>query len=251
MNLTGKVAVVTGGGGGLGEAEVLALAKAGADVAVVEPSAEKARPVAERVAAATGRKVLPFACDVSKPAQTEALAAAVAERLGGWHIVVNNAAVYYDRMVSMTMTEEQWDRVFDVNVKGYWNVARAAYPHMKRAGGGKVVNIASITVHGILPEMLAYVSSKGAIVAFTRALAREWGPDNICVNTIAPGAFATDAEKVHPDQVGYNKFIIDRQSLKRRGQPSDLANAVVFLSAAESDFITGAMLTVDGGWAMY
>jgi NAD(P)-dependent dehydrogenase (short-subunit alcohol dehydrogenase family) len=247
--LKGKVAIVTGGGGGLGESEVAVLAEAGADVAVVELDTAKARPTVEAVARSTGRRVLPFAGDISKKTDADRIAGEIADAFGGIDILVNNAAVYPKRPWT-EIPEAEWDRVFAVNIKGYFLCARAVFPHMQKRGGGKIVNIASITVHGLLPELLAYVSSKGAIVGFTRALAREIGPHNITVNTIAPGAFQTDAEKIHPDPEGYSRWVIERQSLKRRGKPRDLAAAVLFFASPLSDFVTGQMLTVDGGWVM-
>jgi NAD(P)-dependent dehydrogenase (short-subunit alcohol dehydrogenase family) len=247
--LKGKVAIVTGAAGGLGQAEVAVLAEAGADVAVVELELDRAAETADAVAGATGRRVLAFAADVSSKADVDRLAAAVADKLGGIDILVNNAAIY-PRRPWTEIDEAEWDRVFAVNIKGCYLCARACFPFMQRRGGGKIVNLASITVHGLLPELLAYISSKGAVVGFTRALAREVGPHNINVNTIAPGAFQTDAEKIHPDPEGYSRWVLERQSLKRRGQPRDLAAAVLFLASPLSDFITGQMLTVDGGWVM-
>ena len=136
------------------------------------------------------------------------------------------------------------------NLKGYFLCARAAVPHMQPRGWGRIINIASITVFGGWGMLLPYVTSKGGIVAFTRALAREIGPDGITVNTISPGAFPTDAEKIHPDQEGYTKYVLDNQSIKRRGTPDDIGNLVTFLASDRASFITGQMIQIDGGWVM-
>jgi NAD(P)-dependent dehydrogenase (short-subunit alcohol dehydrogenase family) len=123
---------------------------------------------------------------------------------------------------------------------------------MRARGGGKIVNISSVTfILGKWDRLLDYVSTKVAVVGFTRALARELGPENINVNCIAPGAFPTDAEKIHPDPEGYNRFVLENQSLKRRGTSNDIANAVLFLTSPMSDFITGQTLVVDGGWTTH
>jgi NAD(P)-dependent dehydrogenase (short-subunit alcohol dehydrogenase family) len=122
---------------------------------------------------------------------------------------------------------------------------------MRERGRGRIVNVASITFFGLLPLLLDYVTSKGAVVGFTRALAREIGPDGVTVNAIAPGAFPTDAEKIHPDPEGYNQWVLDQQSLKRRGTPDDIGNLVCFLASDAASFITGQMVVIDGGWVSH
>ena len=131
----------------------------------------------------------------------------VLAELGGIDILVNNAAVYH-RKPWTEITEADWDQVLDTNLKGYYLCARAAYPALKASGHGRVINVASITFFGGIPNLLDYVASKGGIVGFTRALAREVGPDGITVNTLSPGAFPTDAEKIHPDLENYNREIL-------------------------------------------
>jgi NAD(P)-dependent dehydrogenase (short-subunit alcohol dehydrogenase family) len=169
---------------------------------------------------------------------------------GGVDILVNNAAIYPARAWT-ELSEAEWDRVFAVNIKGYYLCARAVYPSMKTRGGGAIINISSITFFlGKWDRLLDYVSTKGAVVGFTKALARELGPEGIRVNCIAPGAFPTDAEKIHPDPEGYNRFVLENQAIKRRGTPTDMAKAVLFFASDLSDFVTGQSLLVDGGWAM-
>jgi 3-oxoacyl-[acyl-carrier protein] reductase len=174
----------------------------------------------------------------------------VVSELGGIDILVNNAAVYH-RKPWTEITEADWDQVLDTNLKGYYLCARAAYPFLKDSGRGRVINVASITFFGGVPFLLDYVASKGGIVGFTRALAREVGPDAITVNTLSPGAFPTDAEKIHPDQEGYNRAILEAQSIKRRGTPQDVGNLVTFLASDAASFITGQLIQIDGGWMMH
>jgi 3-oxoacyl-[acyl-carrier protein] reductase len=249
FRLDGRVAVVTGGGGGLGEGICLSLAAAGAAVAVADVELEKARARAEQVRSAGGTAV-PVPVDVSDRASVEAMAATVLGELGGIDVLVNNAAVY-PRRPWTEIPEEEWDTVLDTNLKGYFLCARACYPSMAAGGRGRIVNLSSITFFGNLPLLLSYVSSKGGVVGFTRALARELGPEGITVNAISPGAFPTDAEKIHPDPEGYDQWILDQQSLKRRGTPQDIGSLVVFLASDAASFITGQLVQIDGGWLMH
>jgi 3-oxoacyl-[acyl-carrier protein] reductase len=249
FRLDGRVAVVTGAGGGLGEAECLALAGAGAAVACVERDEQKLTAVVEKVTTGGGRAI-GVATDVADRSSVEAMAERVAGELGGIDVLVNNAAIYPLRPWT-EITEEEWDSVLAVNLKGYFLCARACRDSMVARGQGRIVNFSSITFMIGFKNMLDYVSSKGGVVAFTRALAKEVGPDGITVNAIAPGAFPTDAEKIHPNPEQYNQWILEQQSLKRRGTPEDIGNAVVFLASDAASFITGQTLVVDGGWAMH
>jgi 3-oxoacyl-[acyl-carrier protein] reductase len=247
-DLGGRVALVTGAGGGLGAGICSALASAGAAVAAVDVDLEKA----ERVAAGlsrTGADCVALETDVSDRSSVQETVERVADELGGVDILINNAAVY-PRRAWTEITEEEWDRVMAVNLKGYFLCARAVYPYMKDKGRGSIVNVASITFFIGWALLMDYVASKGGIVGFTRTLAREIGPDNINVNAIAPGAFPTDAEKIHPDQEGYNRWVLEQQSIKRRGKPEDIGNLVAFLASDASSFITGQTIEIDGGWMM-
>jgi 3-oxoacyl-[acyl-carrier protein] reductase len=247
-DLGGRVALVTGAGGGLGTGICSALTSAGASVAAVDVDLEKAERVAGSLSS-TGARCVALETDVSDRSSVQEAVERVAEELGGVDILINNAAVY-PRRAWTEITEGEWDRVMAVNLKGYFLCARAVYPYMKSKGRGSIVNVASITFFIGWPLLMDYVASKGGIVGFTRTLAREIGPDNINVNAIAPGAFPTDAERIHPDQEGYNRWVLDQQSIKRRGTPEDIGNLVSFLASDASSFITGQTIEIDGGWMM-
>jgi 3-oxoacyl-[acyl-carrier protein] reductase len=249
FRLDGRVAFVTGAGGGLGEGICTSLAAAGAGVACVDVEPDRAERIARRVADEGGRS-LPLHLDVTDARALESAVQKTTAELGGIDILVNNAAIY-PRRAWTEITEEEWDRVLAVNLKAYFLCARACHPSMKERGRGHIVNISSVTFLIGFELLLDYVSSKGGIVGFTRALAHEVGPEGITVNAIAPGAFPTDAEKIHPDPEGYNQWALDQQCIKRRGAPEDIGNLVVFLSSDASSFITGQTVVVDGGWAMH
>jgi 3-oxoacyl-[acyl-carrier protein] reductase len=249
FSLDGRVALVTGAGGGLGEGMCASLAAAGAAVACVDRNPETAEARAAGVRAAGGTAVA-IAADVSDAASVTAMVERATRELGRLDVLVNNAAVY-PRRAWTEITEEEWDNVLAVNLKGYFLCARAAFDHLKAGGHGRIVNVSSITAFIGMTHLLDYVSSKGAVMSFTRALAREIGPDGVTVNAISPGAFPTDAEKIHPDPEQYNQWILDQQSLKRRGAPDDIGNLVVFLASDASSFLTGQVVEIDGGWFMH
>jgi 3-oxoacyl-[acyl-carrier protein] reductase len=248
-SLEGRVAIVTGGGGGLAEGICTTLAASGAAVAAVDQSREKAERVAQ-LSSSNGGRCIALEADVSDRTSVEAMVERVTSELGGVDVLVNNAAIYPLRPWT-EIEEDEWDRVMAVNLKGYFLCARAAYPSMRERGHGRIINVASITFFIGWSGFLDYVSSKGAIIGFTRTLAREVGPDGITVNAISPGAFPTDAERVHPDQEALNRRILEQQSLKRRGTPEDVGNLVAFLASDAASFITGQTIMIDGGWAMH
>jgi len=249
FDLGGKTAIVTGGGTGLGRASVHALAGAGARVALAGPAESPIEAVAGEVRAAGGQ-ALAVSVDVRDRASVQAMVARAADVFGSVDILVNNAAIYPSRPWH-EVSEEEWDDVLAVNLKGCFLCARAVYPHMKARGWGRIVNIASVTFFTGNPLLIHYVSSKGGVIGFTRALAREVGPDNITVNCVSPGAFPTAAEEIHPDPEGYTRYVLDQQCLQRRGRPADIGDAVLFLASDAASFITGQTLGVDGGWAMH
>lgn len=240
---------MTGAGGGLGQGICTCLAAAGAAVACADIDVKRADRIAARLVD-QGWRSLALQMDISGHASVEDAVERAVTELGGVDILVNNAAIY-PRRPWTEIAEEEWDRVLAVNLKGYFLCARACYPSMKKRGFGRIINISSVTFFEGFPMLLDYVSSKGGIVGFTRALAREVGPDGITVNAIAPGAFPTDAEKIHPDPEEYNRWVLSQQSIKRRGTPEDIGYLVVFLASDASSFITGQTVVIDGGWTMH
>jgi NAD(P)-dependent dehydrogenase (short-subunit alcohol dehydrogenase family) len=243
-----SVAVVTGAGGSLGRAIACRLAADGHAVAVSDIDAVAVDATRAAVAAQGGR-ARAWTVDLRDTAAIAGLFEAVASDLGPAGILVNNAAIYpATPFLDVPVTE--YDDVQAVNQRGYWLCAQAAARQMTSAGGGVIVNIASITMHGVLPGLAAYVATKGAAASMARALARELGPAGIRVNAIAPGAFPTAAEEIHADPVAYNQYVLDQQSLKRRGTPAELAAVVSFLAGPDSAFVTGQTIGVDGGWVM-
>lgn len=247
--LAGKVALVTGASGALGAGTARGLAQAGAAVVLADIAPAAAESVAAEIRDQGGRAVA-VGCDVAQNEAVQRMVRQAETDFGGIDILVNNAAIYPSRPWT-EISETEWDRVFAVNIKGYYLCARAVYPTMQARGGGKIINLSSITFFlGKWSNLLDYVSTKGAVVGFTKGLARELGAENIQVNCIAPGAFPTAAEAIHPHPAEYNRFVLENQAIQRRGRPEDIANAVIFFASSLSDFITGQSLLVDGGWAM-
>ncbi|MEM8922663.1 MAG: SDR family NAD(P)-dependent oxidoreductase [Actinomycetota bacterium] len=244
-----SAAVVTGAGGGLGRAIARRLAGDGRAVAVVDIDAAEAEATCARIGDDGGSGTA-FVVDLRDVEAIGAMMDDVEARLGPIHTLVNNAAIFPAGPM-LDVDPDGFDDCLAVNQRAYFFAAQAAARLMQRGGrGGAIVNIGSITQHGGWPDMVPYASTKGAIAAFTRALATELGPAEIRVNCVAPGAFPTRAEEMHADPEAYARRIIDAQALKRRGRLADVAAAVSFLAGPEASFITGQTLNVDGGWIM-
>ena len=255
MRLKDKVAIITGAGQGLGREFAHEFVRQGAKVVIAEIVEENAKKVAGEINAAGG-EALAVKTDVTKMADTEEMVRKAVEKFGRVDILVNNAAIYYGVQMKphTAITEEEWDKMMAVNVKGMWLCCRAVYPQMKAQGKGKIVNISSAVFDLGIPFVLHYVTSKGAVVGLTRALSKEVGPDGIYVNCINPGYTNTEASQKFGESFppGFLNVVDEvMQSIKRREQPSDLTGAVVYLASDESDFVTGQSLVIDGGMAMH
>ncbi len=253
MKLKDKVAVITGGGRGIGRAYALGFAKEGAKVVIAEIVLENAQAVAAEIEDEGGAAIA-VKTDVSKEKDTREMARLAIEKFGGIDILVNNAAIYYGIGMKPfhVISEEEWDRMMAVNVKGGWMCTKAVVPQMQSQGSGKIINVASGTFFAGLPMMLHYVTSKGAAIAMTRALARELGAFGINVNCISPGFTMSEASKDMPGiPPGFTEQLVSMQCIKRPEQPNDLVGTAVFLASDKSDWITGQTLEVDGGFILW
>ena len=247
--MQGRVILYTGAAGGLGLKTTLALMARGATVIAVDNDPAK---VADLTAAAAGEGAGRLIVSTVDLSDLEAFRADLKRQLtatGRIDVVINNAAIYPSKAFE-DYTVEEHQAVQRVNVDAGIVAVQEALPGMKARGFGRIINISSITLSGGWANLSPYVASKGALMGLTRAWAREFGPHGITVNAIAPGAFPTDAEKIHPDPEGYNRHVLEQQSVKRRGHVGDIAHAIAFFAADEAGFITGQTLHVNGGWVM-
>jgi NAD(P)-dependent dehydrogenase (short-subunit alcohol dehydrogenase family) len=244
--LQGKVAIVTGGAAGLGLAYARRFVAEGARVVIADVIAG---------AAALARLDAPDAthavrADVSVFDDCARMVDEARRRFGRVDVLVNNAAVFATLKPGHfeSIAEAEWDRVMAVNVKGIWNGARAVAPVMRGQGGGRIVNVASAIAHKGTAGLLHYVTSKGAVIAMTRALARELGPDGITVNAVAPGLIMSETVLANPDISAFQReAVLASRALRREASAEDVEGTVVFLASADSAFMTGQTLIVDGG----
>jgi 2-deoxy-D-gluconate 3-dehydrogenase len=249
FDLTGKVAIITGGNGGIGLGIARGLAHAGATLAIVARNTAKSQEAARALAAETGATPLVLTTDVAQPEQVTAAVAAVRERLGRINILFNNAGISI-RKPPQALTPAEWHTVMDVNLTGALLMAQAVYRSMKEAGGGKIINIGSMTSMFGAGYAAPYTASKGGIVQLSRSLAVAWAPDNIQVNAILPGWFETELTDGARAQVpGLYERVLGRIPAGRWAQPEDIAGTAVWLSSAASDYVTGAAICVDGGFS--
>jgi 3-oxoacyl-[acyl-carrier protein] reductase len=246
MLLEGKIALVTGGSQGIGAAAALELAREGANVCLTyRKHAEEAEAYAEEIRR-MGRKALPVKCDIASFSEAEQTVRAAVEAFGTLDILVNNAGMNWDG-VSWKMSEEQWDRVLEVNLKGYFNFTRHTAPIFKEKKYGKIINITSINgLRGKFGQS-NYSASKAGIIGFTKAVAKELGAFGVNVNAVAPGLIETAMLKQSEAHDKIVDLAMGESVLKRVGQPEDLAYLVAFLASDKARHITGEVIKVDGG----
>ncbi|RDJ23149.1 SDR family NAD(P)-dependent oxidoreductase [Bosea caraganae] len=247
FDLSGRVAIVTGGNGGIGLGLARGLAKAGASIVVAGRNAAKNTQAAAELRG-FGVEVLEFALDVRKPESCRALVEATVAQFGKVDILVNNAGMSY-RRAPQDYTLDEWNEVFETNVTGAFVLSQACYPHFLAAGGGKIINTGSIVSVMGSPFSIGYVVSKGGILQMTKALACAWAKDNIQSNAILPGWIETDMTTgARRDIPGLNDRVLARTPAGRWGSPQDFEGIAVFLAGPASNFLNGAAIPVDGGY---
>ncbi|HLO06214.1 MAG TPA: SDR family oxidoreductase [Terriglobales bacterium] len=248
--LKDKIAIVTGAGTGIGRAIAVAMVGAGAHVALVGRRKDKIEAVA-REAAPGGRSAIAVAADVSKRAEIEHVLQETVKAFGGINVLVNNAGILHAGTAEQ-ITEAQWDETFNINVRGLWLLSRAVLPHLRKAGGGSIINVASVLGINGVRNRAAYAASKGAVVLLTKCMAIDHGHENIRVNAICPSFVETDltaavlSKAADPDAIRRERIGV--HPLGRLGQPEDLAGLAVYLASEESAWVTGATFPVDGGY---
>jgi 2-dehydro-3-deoxy-D-gluconate 5-dehydrogenase len=249
FDLKGRVALVTGGNGGIGLGMARGLAQAGAAIAVAGRNQAKSEAAAADLAK-LGVRTAVLTADVTDEAQCRKMVDDTVARLGRLDILVNNAGINI-RKAPQELSMAEWKEVVDTNLTSTFACSQAAYPVMKQAGGGKIINIGSMLSIFGAGFAAAYGASKGGVVQLTKALASGWAKDNIQVNAVLPGWIDTDLTRTAREQIkGLNTMVLMRTPTGRWGAPADLAGVAVFLAAPASDFITGAAIPVDGGYSV-
>lgn len=249
FDLSGKTAIVTGGNGGIGRGMVLALADAGANVCIAGRNEEKNESVRTEVEV-MGASVIAVRCDVDDSDSIASTIQASVDAFGGVDILVNNAGIAALNAPE-AMSDDEWISVVDTNLNSVFRFCRAAHPELKRAGGGKIINIGSMYSIFGSPFAAGYAASKGGVVQLTKSLAVAWAPDNIQVNAILPGWIKTDmTAPIETDMADLHAAIVARTPAGRFGEPEELGGTAVFLAAGASDFVTGQSIPVCGGYSI-
>jgi 2-deoxy-D-gluconate 3-dehydrogenase len=250
FSLKGKVGIVTGGNGGIGKGIACGFAAAGSDLVIAARNEAKTAEAAREIQEKFGVRVLGVQVDVREEAQIRGVVQQVLKTVGRIDILVNNAGINIRKMPQDYKSAE-WDDILNVNLRSAFLFSQAVYPAMKSSGGGKIINIGSMTSIFGVAQAPVYGASKGGIVQLTRSLAVAWAPDKIQVNALLPGWINTDltqnARRAWPD---LNERVLFRTPAGRWGEPTDLSGAAVFLASAASDFITGVALPLDGGYSI-
>ena len=251
FDLKGKVALVTGGNGGLGLGMALGLAKAGADIAIAARNPEKTSDAIKHIQS-TGARAISVPTDVTQETEIESMISQTLQQLGGIDILVNNSGVTM-RKEPEDLTGDEWDHVLNVNLRACFLASKTVYPHMRDRGSGKIINIGSMTsIFGGGGSGAPYSSSKGGIVQLSKSLAVAWAKDNIQSNAILPGWFTTELTAAIPEkQQERYQLISSRIPAGRWGEPDELAGVAVFLASKASDYVTGSVIAVDGGYSSF
>ncbi|MEX2568007.1 MAG: glucose 1-dehydrogenase [Cyclobacteriaceae bacterium] len=247
FDLKGKTAIITGGSKGLGYAMGAGLASAGAQVLLVNRNEQEGKEAAHKIEEDFKVKALSFPADITQKSQVDAMAAFAMDKFGGIDILINSAGINIRGPID-EITEEEFNQVMNVNVKGTWLCCKAVVPIMKTQKRGKIINLASTLGLVGLANRTPYTSSKGAVVQMTRALGIELAPFNINVNAICPGPFLTEMNIPVADTEEVKKFIIGATALGRWGELKEIQGAALFLASEAANYMVGSMVTVDGGW---
>ncbi|MBH56991.1 MAG: glucose 1-dehydrogenase [Planctomycetaceae bacterium] len=247
FEMTGRAAIVTGGSKGLGKAMAAGLASAGANVLLVSRNQEEADAAAAEIAADHGVQAIGLQADVTCEDAVNAVIHKCLESFGKVDVLINNAGINIRGPID-ELSFEDFQQVMDVNVNGVWRMARAVVPHMKKAGYGRIVNLASTLGLVGLSNRTPYTSSKGAVAQMTRALGLELAEFGITCNAICPGPFLTPMNVPIKDDEQTKKFIVGAVALERWGELKEIQGAAIFLSSDASSYMTGSMVVVDGGW---
>jgi NAD(P)-dependent dehydrogenase (short-subunit alcohol dehydrogenase family) len=236
--------LITGGARGLGRAFAESALAAGARVAIADILEDAGRATAKEIGATF------VSLDLAVPQSIDGCAARAADALGGLDGLINNGAITSSGGKTLDELDvETWDRVMTVNVRGTWLATRAALPHLRRSGNGRVINVASDTALWGAPRLLAYVASKGAVIAMTKSMARELGPDGITVNAVAPGLTLVEATEYVPAE--RHRLYLEGRAIHRAQVPEDVCGAVTYLLSDAAGFVTGQLLAVNGGFVMH
>ena len=246
ISLKGKVALVTGGGRGIGKAIARRFAEAGADVVIASRKIENLQAAANELAELPGR-VLPIACHVGRLDQIENLIGETEKQLGQIDILVNNSATNIGQGPSLDVTDEMLDKIVEINIKATIRLVRLTVPKMIQRGSGSIINISSIAGIEPQPQGLLYSFTKAGLIMMTRGWAREFGPSGVRCNAIAPGLIQTDFSEHFWKNEDYRSHLEQTQPIPRIGQPSEISHAALYLASDEASFVTGQVFVIDGG----